>query len=92
MKTTKALFAVATVAASALLWAACTHGARLAPGGTMIDRDDMARSAAQTPQPLTNAVVAARVDSMVRAYMAEKGPASMSVAITRGSDTLVLRA
>lgn len=52
----------------------------------------MARSAAQAPQPPTKAVVAARVDSMVRAYMAEKGPASMSVAITRGSDTLVLRA
>jgi hypothetical protein len=40
MKTTKALFAVATVAASALLWAACS--ARLAPGGTTIDRDDIA--------------------------------------------------
>src|SRR3712207_6444423 len=42
MKTTKALFAVATVAASALLWAACTRGAQLAPGGTTIDRDDIA--------------------------------------------------
>src|SRR5918999_1507385 len=40
MKTTKALFAVATMAASALLWAACS--ARLAPGGTTIDRDDIA--------------------------------------------------
>jgi hypothetical protein len=40
MKTTKALFAVAAVAASALLWAACTHGARLAPGAAAIDRDD----------------------------------------------------
>ncbi|HEV2149161.1 MAG TPA: carboxypeptidase-like regulatory domain-containing protein [Longimicrobiaceae bacterium] len=42
MKTTKALFAGATVAASALLWAACTHGAQRAPGGTTIDRDDIA--------------------------------------------------
>ena len=42
MKTTKALFAVATVAASALLWTACTHGAQLAPGGIPIDRDDIA--------------------------------------------------
>jgi hypothetical protein len=42
MKTTKARFAVATVAASALLWAACTHGARLASGGITIDRDDIA--------------------------------------------------
>jgi D-alanyl-D-alanine carboxypeptidase len=51
-----------------------------------------AAGAAQPPQPPSKAVVAARVDSMARAYMAEKGPASMSVAITRGNDTLVLRA
>lgn len=42
MKTTKARVAVATVAASALLWAARTHGAQLARGGTAIDRDDIA--------------------------------------------------
>jgi hypothetical protein len=43
MKTTKALFAVAAVAASALLWAACTRGGtQLAPGGIPIDRDDIA--------------------------------------------------
>ena len=42
MTTTRALFAVATIATSALLWAACTHGAQLAPGGTTIDRDDIA--------------------------------------------------
>jgi hypothetical protein len=42
MKTTKALLAGATVAASALLWVACTNGARLAPGGTTIDSDDIA--------------------------------------------------
>src|SRR5688500_18041435 len=42
MKATKARFAVATVAASALLWAACAGGARLAPGGITIDRDDIA--------------------------------------------------
>src|SRR5215217_6623595 len=42
MKMAKALFAIATAAASALLWAACTHGARLAPGGPTIDRDDIA--------------------------------------------------
>jgi hypothetical protein len=40
MKTTKALFAGATVAASALLWAACS--ARLAPGRTTIDSDNIA--------------------------------------------------
>jgi hypothetical protein len=40
MKTTKTLFAVSTVAASALLWAACS--ARVGPGGTTIDRDDIA--------------------------------------------------
>ena len=39
MKTTKAFFAAATVAASALLWVACS--ARLAPVGTSIDRDDI---------------------------------------------------
>src|SRR5688500_3278927 len=42
MKTTKALFAAATVAASALLWAACTRGTQLASGGITIDRDDIA--------------------------------------------------
>src|ERR687892_2116044 len=41
-KTTKTLCSVATVAACALLWAACTHRARLAPVATMIDRDDIA--------------------------------------------------
>ena len=40
MKTTKALFALATLAASALLWAACS--ARVAPGGITLDRDDIA--------------------------------------------------
>ena len=40
MKSTKAFLAVATVAGSALLWAACS--ARLAPGGTTIDTDDIA--------------------------------------------------
>ena len=40
MNTTKALVAGAMVAASALLWAACS--ARLASGGTTIDRDDIA--------------------------------------------------
>ena len=34
MKTTKALFAATTVAASSLLWVACTHGAQPAHGGT----------------------------------------------------------
>ncbi len=42
MKRTKALFAVATAAASALLWAASTHGAQPAPGGTRLDGDDLA--------------------------------------------------
>ena len=40
MKRTTALSAVATVASAALLWAACS--ARIAPGGTTIDRDDIA--------------------------------------------------
>ncbi|HEX8210516.1 MAG TPA: carboxypeptidase-like regulatory domain-containing protein [Longimicrobium sp.] len=42
MKTTKALFAATAVAASALLWAACTHTAQLAGGGATMDRDDIA--------------------------------------------------
>src|SRR5688572_17098537 len=42
MKKTKALFTVATLAASALLWAACTTGSQLASGGITIDRDDIA--------------------------------------------------
>ncbi|HEX6943730.1 MAG TPA: serine hydrolase domain-containing protein [Gemmatimonadaceae bacterium] len=41
------------------------------------------------PQPLSKAEVAARVDSMAKAYMAEKAPASMSIAISRGSETLI---
>jgi CubicO group peptidase (beta-lactamase class C family) len=48
--------------------------------------------AAQPPQLPSKEVVAARVDSMARAYMAEKGPASMSLAISRGSEMLVQRA
>jgi CubicO group peptidase (beta-lactamase class C family) len=47
---------------------------------------------AQSPQPLARRVIEARVDSMVRAYMAEKGPASMSVAISRGDEMLVQHA
>ena len=42
MKTTKAHFAVAKAAASALLWAASSDGAQLVPGGMTIDRDDIA--------------------------------------------------
>ncbi len=41
MKTTKALFAGATLVASALLWAASTQGAQLAPGVTTSDGDDI---------------------------------------------------
>ena len=52
----------------------------------------LAAGAAQSSRPPSKATVAAIVDSMARAYMAEKGPASMSIAITRGTDTLVLRA
>src|SRR5688500_1367584 len=37
---------------------------------------------AQPQQQLSKELIAARVDSMVQAYMAEKGPASMSVAIS----------
>src|SRR5688500_10531945 len=42
MNTTKALFAVAAVAGSALLLAAATHSAQLGSGGTQIDPDDIA--------------------------------------------------
>ena len=42
MRTTKALFAAATVAASALLWTARTYGAQPAAGATRIDGDDIA--------------------------------------------------
>ena len=51
-----------------------------------------ASARAQTSPPLSREAVAARVDSMARVYMAETGPASMSVAISRGSDVLVERA
>ena len=46
---------------------------------------------AQSPPPSKDRVVEI-VDSMARAYMAAKGPASMSIAISRGSETLVERA
>ena len=42
MKTSKALFAGAAVAAGALVWAASTYGAQLASGGIPIDGDDIA--------------------------------------------------
>ncbi|HEY7769107.1 hypothetical protein [Longimicrobium sp.] len=42
MKTTKALLAGVAVAACALLWAACTHGAQLAAAGMAVDPDDIA--------------------------------------------------
>ena len=42
MKMTRALFAGATVAASALLWAASTHAAQPTPGDATIDRADVA--------------------------------------------------
>jgi CubicO group peptidase (beta-lactamase class C family) len=48
-------------------------------------------AAAQSPRPLPKDA-AARVDSMVRAYMAEKQPASMSVAISRGGEVVIQRA
>ena len=39
---TKALFAVATLVATALIWAACAQRAQLAAGGPAIDGDDIA--------------------------------------------------
>ena len=42
MKTTRALLSAATLAASALLWAACARGARPGDAGITIDRDDIA--------------------------------------------------
>ena len=42
MKTRKAPFVVATVAASTLLWAASTLCAQTTPGATRIDSDDIA--------------------------------------------------
>ena len=52
----------------------------------------LSAGAAQSAQQPSKDIVAARVDSMVRAYLAEKGPASISVAISRGGETLVERA
>jgi D-alanyl-D-alanine carboxypeptidase len=51
-----------------------------------------ATSHAQTPSLISKEVAAAKVDSMVRAYMAEKGNASVSLAISRGNETLIERA
>ena len=49
MKTTKSVLALVTVAASALLWAACS--ASPAPGGTTIDRDDIAGAVTKASSP-----------------------------------------
>ena len=62
---------------------------RIAASAILIILLPFARSEAQH---MSKEIAAARVDSMARAYMAAKGPASMSIAITRGSDTLVQRA
>jgi D-alanyl-D-alanine carboxypeptidase len=52
----------------------------------------LAAGVAQSTQQLSRDVVAARVDSMVRVYMADKGPASISVAISRANEMLVQQA
>ena len=52
----------------------------------------LASATSQSAHPPAKDVVAARVDSMVRVYMAEKGPASVSVAISRGNEMLVQQA
>jgi D-alanyl-D-alanine carboxypeptidase len=44
---------------------------------------------AQLPQPPSRAEVAARADSLVRAYLADEGPVSVSVAIVRDGQPLV---
>jgi D-alanyl-D-alanine carboxypeptidase len=69
-----------------------TQRIRIAIAAALSAALPLSRVMAQTPQPLPKAVVEARVDSMVRAYLAEKGPASISVAISRGDETLVERA
>src|SRR5690606_853007 len=52
----------------------------------------LARVTAQSAQPPSKAVLAARLDSMAQAYLAEKQPASMSLVISRNGETLVERA
>lgn len=68
-----------------------TRHLRAAVAAALFAALPLSTGAAQSQQP-SSAEVAARVDSMVGAYMAEKGPASMSVAISRGSETLFQRA
>lgn len=52
----------------------------------------LSHAVAQPAPRLSKEAVAAVVDSMARAYMAAKGPASVSVAISRAGETLVERA
>ncbi len=61
---------------------------RIAIIGTLVA---MARSGAQSFQPLSKDVVAARIDSMARARMV-MGPVGMSVAVSRGNEVLFERA
>ena len=51
----------------------------------------LSAGAAQSPQPPSKDVIAARVDSMARDYM-QMGPVSMSIAVSRGNETLFQRA
>lgn len=55
MPTVKARVAVATVAASVLLWAGCAHGARLPSGETTIDDDVTRALAASLPAARSSA-------------------------------------
>ena len=64
---------------------------RIAIIGTLVAVLPMARSAAQSSQPLSKDVVAARIDSMARARMV-MGPVGMSVAVSRGHEVLFERA
>lgn len=69
-----------------------SHRFRIAIAAALAPALPLSVGAAQTPRPLSKEAVAAIVDSMARVFMAEKGPASMSVAISRGDETLVERA
>jgi CubicO group peptidase (beta-lactamase class C family) len=70
---------------------AMRHAVLAAVSALVLCRHATAQTPASAQRPSTTAV-AARVDSLVREFMATTGIASVSVAVVRGDETLVRRA
>jgi D-alanyl-D-alanine carboxypeptidase len=69
-----------------------TRSLRLATTAAACAVLPLSAAIAQSPTPLPKTAVEAIVDSIAKVFMADKGPASMSIAISRGNETLFERA